>query len=95
MYFQHLSDQLHSTKLDHLGIIPALRALCSEFSEQHKIGADFQSRQVPMPLDSETSLHLFRVAQESLHNVAKHSRAKRVRMEIVGNGWKASFANLG
>ena len=85
---QHLSHQLHSTKLDHLGIIPALRALCSEFSEQHKIGADFQSRQVPMPLDSEISLHLFRVAQESLHNVAKHSRAKRVRMEIVGTGGK-------
>ena len=80
---QHLSHQLHSTKLEHLGIIAALRGLCGEFSEQHKIGADFQFRQVPT-LDSEISLHLFRVAQESLHNVAKHSRAKKVRMELAG-----------
>ena len=83
---QHLSHQLHSTKLEHLGIIAALRGLCGEFSEQHKIGADFQFRQVPPKLDSEISLHLFRVAQESLHNVAKHSRAKKVRMELVGTG---------
>jgi signal transduction histidine kinase len=81
---QHLSHQLHSTKLEHLGITAALRGLCGEFSEQHKIGADFQFRQVPPKLDAEISLHLFRVAQESLHNVAKHSRAKMVRMELVG-----------
>jgi PAS domain S-box-containing protein len=85
---QHLSHQLHSTKLEHLGIIAALRGLCGEFSEQHKIGADFQFRQVPPKLDSEISLHLFRVAQESLHNVAKHSRAKMVRMELVGTDGK-------
>jgi signal transduction histidine kinase len=83
---QHLSHQLHSTKLEHLGIITALRGLCGEFSEQHKIGADFQFRQVPPKLDPEISLHLFRVAQESLHNVAKHSRAKKVRMELIGTG---------
>ena len=81
---QHLSHQLHSAKLQHLGIIPALRGLCSEFSEQYKIEADFQFRQVPPRLDSDISLSLFRVAQESLHNVAKHSHAKKVRLELVG-----------
>jgi PAS domain S-box-containing protein len=85
---QHLSHQLHSTKLEHLGITAALRGLCGEFSEQHKIGTDFQFRQVAPKLDSEISLHLFRVAQESLHNVAKHSRAKMVRMELVGKDGK-------
>ena len=81
---QHLSHQLHSAKLEHLGIIPALRGLCSEFSQQHKIGADFHFRQVPPRLDSDISLSLFRVAQESLHNVAKHSQAKKVLLELVG-----------
>jgi signal transduction histidine kinase len=57
-------------KLDHLGIIAALRGLCNEFSEQHKIEADFQFRQIPQRLHSDISLALFRVAQESLHNVA-------------------------
>jgi PAS domain S-box-containing protein len=81
---QHLSHQLHSAKLEHLGIIAALRGLCSEFSEQHKIETDFQFRQIPQNLDSDISLTLFRVAQESLHNVAKHSHAKKVRVELIG-----------
>jgi len=85
---QHLSHQLHSSKLEHLGIIPALRGLCNEFSEQHKIEADFQFRQVPPRLDPDVSLSLFRVAQESLHNVAKHSHAKKVRLELVGTAGK-------
>jgi PAS domain S-box-containing protein len=85
---QHLSHQLHSAKLEHLGIIAALRGLCSEFLEQHKIEADFQFRQVPQRLDSDISLTLFRVAQESLHNVAKHSHAKKVRVELVGTAEK-------
>jgi signal transduction histidine kinase len=43
---------------------------------------------VPPRLDSDISLSLFRVAQESLHNVAKHSQAKKVRLELVGAGEK-------
>jgi signal transduction histidine kinase len=85
---QHLSHQLHSAKLEHLGIIAALRGLCSEFSEQHKVEADFQYRQVPPNLDSNISLTLFRVAQESLHNIAKHSHATKVRLELVGTANK-------
>ena len=85
---QHLSHQLHSAKLEHLGITAALRGLCEEFSAQHKIKTDFQFREVPPGLNSDISLSLFRVAQESLHNVAKHSSANQVRMELVGSGDK-------
>ena len=81
---QQLSHQLHSTKLEHLGIIVALRGLCDEFSKQHHIDAEFQFRQVPAGLDPDISLSLFRVAQESLHNIAKHSHAKKAQMELVG-----------
>jgi PAS domain S-box-containing protein len=81
---QHLSHELHSTKLEHLGIIAALRGLCNDFSEQHKVEVDFQFRNVPAKLDSDIGLSLFRVVQESLHNVAKHSGAKRVRVELLG-----------
>jgi len=85
---QHLSHQLHSAKLEHLGIIPALRGLCNEFSEQHKIEVDFQHQQVPTGLDSDVALGLFRIAQESLHNIAKHSHAKKVRLELAGTAGK-------
>jgi PAS domain S-box-containing protein len=85
---QHLSHQLHSTKLEHLGIVAALRGLCAEFSQQYKVEAEFHFGQVPSTLGSDISLTLFRVAQESLHNVAKHSRAKKVRVELIGSGEK-------
>jgi signal transduction histidine kinase len=81
---QHLSHQLHSTKLEHLGIVAALRGLCNEFSEQHKIETSLQVKQVPAQIGSDVALSLFRVAQESLHNVAKHSHARKVRVELVG-----------
>jgi len=81
---QHLSHQLHSAKLEHLGLIAALRGLCTEFSEQHRIASDFQFEKIPPTLGSDVSLSLFRVAQESLHNVAKHSRAKKVRVDLIG-----------
>jgi PAS domain S-box-containing protein len=83
---QHLSHQLHSSKLEHLGIIAALRGLCDEFSQQHKIKAEFQFRQVSQGIDSNITLSLFRVAQESLRNVAKHSRAQKVRLELFETG---------
>jgi PAS domain S-box-containing protein len=81
---QHLSHQLHSTKLDHLGIAAALRGLCSEVSEQCKIAIEFQFRRVPADVGTGVALSIFRVAQESLHNVAKHSQASNVLVELLG-----------
>jgi PAS domain S-box-containing protein len=86
MDVQRLSHQLHSTKLHYLGIVAALRGLCNEISEHHKIEIDFQSRQVPPVIDSGTSLSLFRIAQEGLHNVAKHARAQKAKVELFGTG---------
>jgi signal transduction histidine kinase len=64
------------------------RLMWGNSQDNIKIAADFQFRELPPTLDSEISLHLFRVAQESLHNVGKHSRAKKVRMELVGTDGK-------
>ncbi|HSY37270.1 MAG TPA: PAS domain S-box protein [Acidobacteriaceae bacterium] len=82
---QHLSHQLHSTKLDHLGIAAALRGLCSEVSEQCKIAIEFEFKRVPAEIGTGVALSIFRVAQESLHNVAKHSHASNVRVELLGS----------
>ena len=83
---QRLSHRLHSSKLDHLGIVAALRGLCSEVSEQSKIEIDFQFRQVPTAMDSDVALSIFRVAQESIHNITKHAQARRVQVELFGTG---------
>ena len=82
---QRLSHRLHSSKLALLGIEAALRGLCNEISEQSQIEVEFQCGKFPAVVDSNTSLSLFRVAQESLHNIVKHAHARRVQVSLFGD----------
>lgn len=80
---QHLSHQLHPSKLHYLGLATAVRDLCREFSKQYKIDVECVVRDLPRDLDETVSLNLFRTIQESLRNVAKHSQAHHVRVELA------------
>jgi PAS domain S-box-containing protein len=71
-----LSHQLHSSGLEFLGLASAADALCREFSERYHIKARCDSSSVPHDLSPNSSLCLFRILQEALNNVAKHSQAK-------------------
>jgi PAS domain S-box-containing protein len=70
---QSLSHQLHSSTLDYLGVVAAIRAFCGEFSKQHQVSIEFTDRNVPKHLPKDISLCLFRIAQEALHNAVKYS----------------------
>jgi PAS domain S-box-containing protein len=70
---QSLSHQLHSSKLDLLGLAAAIRGFCSEFSRQHQVSIDFADKDVPRHLRRDISLCLFRITQEALHNAVKYS----------------------
>jgi PAS domain S-box-containing protein len=74
---QSLSHELHSAKLDYLGVVTAIRGLCSEISRQNQISVDFNDRNVPRYLPKDISLCLFRIAQEALHNAVKYSGANQ------------------
>ena len=77
-----LSHRLHSSKLETLGLVPAMRGFCREFAAQHNIRVDFSSGDVPDELSRYVSLCLFRVLQESLSNAAKHSGAAHVDVRL-------------
>jgi PAS domain S-box-containing protein len=79
-----LSHRLHSSALDYLGLVPALQKLVHEFSARHGIAIDFAHAALPAPLPSEVALCLFRVTEESLANMAKHSHAQSARVEVRG-----------
>jgi PAS domain S-box-containing protein len=81
---QSLSHQLHSSKLDYLGIVAAIRGFCGEFSKQHEVTIEFSERNVPAHLPKDVSLCLFRVAQEALHNAVKYSGVNRFAVEVSG-----------
>jgi PAS domain S-box-containing protein len=79
-----LSHQLHSSKLDLVGLAPALMGLCEELSSKFKIQIEFTDRGVSSKIPKDVALCLFRVAQEALGNVVKHSRAKQAQVELSG-----------
>ena len=81
---QSLSHQLHSSRLDYLGIVAAIRGFCHEFSKQHEVNIEFTDRDVPADLPRELSLCLFRVTQEALNNAMKYSGIDRFTLELYG-----------
>jgi PAS domain S-box-containing protein len=81
---QTLSHELHSSKLEYLGIAAAMRGFCKEFGEQQDVEIDLRSHDLPSRLSPEISLCLFRVLQEALHNSAKHSGVRHVEVQLWG-----------
>jgi signal transduction histidine kinase len=80
-----ISRQLHPAILDDLGLAAALRNECAGFTEQHGIATEFHPDDIPQVLPEDISLCIYRVAQECLRNVGKHSRAAQVRVALSGS----------
>ncbi len=81
---QALSHELHSSKLDYLGIVAALRSFCTDVSQQQHVNVEFTYANVPSAMPSNVSLCLFRVAQEAVHNAVKHSNVRRFFVFLRG-----------
>jgi PAS domain S-box-containing protein len=81
---QSLSHELHSAKLQYLGIAGAMRGFCREFGEQQKVEINFQTHDMPSPVPPDTALCFFRVLQEALHNAAKHSGVRYFEVRLWG-----------
>lgn len=79
-----LSHQLHSSELEFLGLAIAVKSLCREFSEQYHFKVECVCSDIPNELDNDVALCFLRIVQEALHNVAKHSHASRVDVEMSG-----------
>jgi len=80
-----LSHQLHSSKLEHVGIVPALNGLCREISQKYKVEVQFSGSECPANIPKDVALCLFRVAQEALANVVKHSKSRDAQVELGQN----------
>ncbi|MFZ3329701.1 MAG: PAS domain S-box protein [Candidatus Acidiferrales bacterium] len=79
-----LSHQLHSSKLEHVGLAPALMGLCEELSSRFKVQIKFTDNGLSSGIPKDVGLCLFRIAQEALGNVVKHSGAKEAHAELCG-----------
>ncbi len=79
-----LSHQLHSSKLHHVGLVAAAKSLCDETGQQHRIQIEFVHRELPDEISADVELCFFRIVQEALNNIVKHSGAKQAHVEFVG-----------
>jgi PAS domain S-box-containing protein len=81
-----LSHRLHPSKLEALGLQSALETVCRETSQQHGLAIECEISGVPSDLDFDVSLCLYRIAQEALHNIVKHSDASHASVTVGRSG---------
>jgi PAS domain S-box-containing protein len=77
-----LSHQLHPSILEQLGLIAAVRGLCKEWSGSHGMPIEFVARHAIPSIPEDIALCLYRIVQEALRNVTKHSSAHRATVEL-------------
>jgi len=78
---QSLSHELHSSKLEYLGVVAGIKSWCKESGERQKIEIEFRS-DVSSTLPFDIGRCLFRVLQEAVHNAVKHSEVKRIEVQL-------------
>ena len=87
-----LSYALHPAILEDLGLIEALKAECARFGAVEGIPTSFRATDNVDEPTQALSLCLYRVAQEALRNVARHSGASSVEVELRAVGSKLELA---
>src|SRR5580700_2459184 len=83
---RRLSHSLHPSILEHLDLATTLEMHCREFTGQHGISTSFTAREVPDDVSRPVALALYRIVQESLRNVARHSGATAASVVLQGEG---------
>ncbi|SIT17244.1 two-component system, NarL family, sensor kinase [Roseivivax lentus] len=82
---RRISRDLRPGVLDDLGLGPALKALCEDFTARTGITVDFETVVFRNRLDQDAKIALYRIAQEALTNVERHSGATRVAVDLRGH----------
>lgn len=80
-----IAANLRSVVLDQLGLVPALKDLADEFSRRTGIDCEFSVHPADLTVDNRIANPLYRMAQESLTNVARHAQATEVVVSLYGD----------
>jgi signal transduction histidine kinase len=79
-----LSHELHPLKLEQLGLVAAVRGLCADCARSHHVDIEFKAEGLPDSVAPDTALCLYRITQEGLRNVVKHSGALAASVHLHG-----------
>ena len=78
-----LSHRLHPSALVHLGLVPAVKSLCEELSALHDIRIHFTCPEITAPVPKDVALCCYRIVQEALRNIIKHSGALEAHVALA------------
>jgi PAS domain S-box-containing protein len=79
-----ISRQLHPSILDDLGLTDAIKSKCLTFSQQEGYVVRYEPVDIPETVPKDVALCIYRVIQEGLQNVAKHTNATEIRISLKG-----------
>ncbi|MCL6283045.1 cache domain-containing protein [Ruegeria sp. 2012CJ41-6] len=82
---RRISRDLRPGVLDDLGLGPALKALTDDFGERTGIETGFSTVVFRNRLDQDSKIALYRIAQEALTNIERHSGATSVSIDLRGH----------
>lgn len=82
----NLSYRLHPAKLDQLGLETALRSWCRDVSRQNTVTVTFNAKNVPSHVPPDMALCLYRITQEALRNVVRHSQSTTAVVDLLREG---------
>jgi signal transduction histidine kinase len=77
-----LSHDLHPAWLEHTGLSDSIRRVCTDLSRAYRIPIHLECVDVPAGLSNDIALCLYRIVQEALHNVVKHSAAASASVRL-------------
>jgi two-component system sensor histidine kinase UhpB len=83
---RQMALNLRPPSLDQLGLLPALRSLVTTYTTSTHIQVKLELPREPVTLSPERTIAVYRVAQEALTNIAKHSGARSVAMSLTREG---------
>lgn len=81
-----VSHQLHPVILERVGLQHAIRELCDSADASSQTRVQFRDQELSEGISFTTSLCLYRIAQEALHNVERHAHASCAEVEIREQG---------
>lgn len=73
---------LYPSRLEHMDLVPSLLGLCRDFSSRYDLDVQFIDGLCETKVPGRTTFTLYRIAQEALHNVVKHSGSTDAIVEI-------------
>ena len=89
---RQVTSDLRPSLLDDLGLVPALRALVSDFAERAGLSVTLDAPEHVPSLPPDSELAVFRALQEALSNIVRHAGAREVLVTLRCSGTQLDLA---